>query len=157
MKYSIFLILSVLLLMHYPVAWGQYIESVEEITAGNFFGYGARQMAMGGTGLMTNDGTSLFYNPANLARIPRIEIHYGMSHQKFDDKSYFRPLRKIVDYNNIIPSVNTYTGRFEGFTSSANRSENSKTNTRIGSTFLITTRLIYQGTVTSKLKPARVA
>jgi len=55
------------------VSFADYIEQVEEITAGNFFGYGARQMAMGGAGIMAIDGAALFYNPANLARIPRIE------------------------------------------------------------------------------------
>lgn len=157
MKYSILLLLLVMAIAISSSAWGQYIESVEEITAGNFFGYGARQMAMGGTGLMTDDGTSLFYNPANLARIPRIEIHFGMSHQKFDDKSYFRPIRKIVDYNNIIPSVNTYSGRFEGFTSSANSSENSKTNTRIGSAIISIPYPTYRGSFVFGIGVVRVA
>ncbi len=157
MKYRILLILTASLLILSSLAWGQYIESVEEITAGNFFGYGTRQMSMGGTGLMTDDGTSLFYNPANLARIPRIEILFGMSNQKFDDKSSLRPIRRIVDYNSIIPSVNIYNGRFEGYTASASNSENSKTNTRIGSAIVSVPYPTYRGSFVFGFGVARVA
>ncbi|UCD95276.1 MAG: hypothetical protein JSU69_04295 [Candidatus Zixiibacteriota bacterium] len=69
-----------------------YLFEVEEILAGNHAGFGARQMAMGGAGIMGMDGTALFYNPANLARIPRIEFNLGLSYQKFKDESFTRVL-----------------------------------------------------------------
>ncbi|MEZ5358686.1 MAG: hypothetical protein R3F48_07605 [Candidatus Zixiibacteriota bacterium] len=60
----------------------------EETTAGNYFGFGAKQMAMGGTGIANSiDGSALWYNPAGLARIPRIEFQLGMTHQKFSNET----------------------------------------------------------------------
>mgnify|MGYP001426038521 CR=1 FL=1 len=133
-----------------------YIESVEEITAGNFFGYGARQMAMGGTGMMTIDGTALFYNPANLARIPRIEFNFGLSHQKYQDASSVRPVRRLV-YDDVIPTATVMAGRFEGFTSIAGSAENSKTNTRINSAILSIPYPTYRGSLVIGLGVVRTA
>ncbi|SYZ73355.1 exported hypothetical protein [Candidatus Zixiibacteriota bacterium] len=133
-----------------------YIESVEEITAGNFFGYGARQMAMGGTGMMTIDGTALFYNPANLARIPRIEFNFGLSNQKYQDASTVRPVRRIVE-NGIIPTATVMSGRFAGFTSVAGSADNSKTNTRINSAILSIPYPTYRGSLVIGLGVVRTA
>ncbi|MFH2035485.1 MAG: outer membrane protein transport protein [Candidatus Zixiibacteriota bacterium] len=64
----------------------------DEAIAFGFNGYGARQMAMGGAGVMTMDGTALFYNPANLARIPRIEFNLGLSSQKYKSNTETSPV-----------------------------------------------------------------
>ncbi len=135
----------------------QYIEQVQEITAGNFFGYGARQMAMGGAGIMSFDGTALFYNPANLARIPRIEINLGLSHQEYTDKSYVRPVRRIVDYSGVIPSAETYSQRFAGFTSLNGSAEVSKSNTRLNTGILTIPYPTYRGSLVFGFGAARVA
>ena len=84
-------ILSGLFIIIPPVFAGQF-DPIDEIIAGNFSGFGARQMGMGGAGMMTLDGTALFYNPANLARIPRIELNLGLSYQKFKDDAVSRPI-----------------------------------------------------------------
>jgi len=62
-----------------------YFSEVDEIIAGNAAGIGARQLAMGGAGVMANNGAALFYNPANLTRVPRIELIGGLSYQKFEN------------------------------------------------------------------------
>jgi long-subunit fatty acid transport protein len=136
---------------------GQYIESIEEITAGNFFGFGARQMAMGGAGLMTNDGTALFYNPANLARIPRIEFNFGLSNQKYSDQSSVSNFRKIVDYNDVIPTPDIFADRFEGFQSAGSTAEDSRSNSRINSALLSIPYPTYRGSLVIGLGMARVA
>jgi hypothetical protein len=64
---------------------------IAEVSAGNFFGVGARGLGMGGAQIAAGmDGTALVYNPALLARIRRIEILTGMSHDKVsnDENSY---------------------------------------------------------------------
>lgn len=64
---------------------------IAEISAGNFFGIGARGLGMGGAQIAAGmDGTALVYNPALLARIRRIEILTGMSHDRLsnDENSY---------------------------------------------------------------------
>ena len=64
----------------------QDLGRYEEVTAGNFFGIGARQMAMGGTGIASSwDGAAMWYNPAALARIHRVEFQLGLNHQKFSN------------------------------------------------------------------------
>jgi Outer membrane protein transport protein (OMPP1/FadL/TodX) len=145
-RYFLTLVLA-LSLTAASTAWCQYIESVEEITSGNFFGYGARQMAMGGAGLMTNDGTALFYNPANLARIPRIEFLFGMSHQKYRDESSLRPVRKIVNFNSVIPEVDIYSGRFESFVPLSGSMDDSKSNTRINAGIISIPYPTYRGSL----------
>jgi hypothetical protein len=148
MKKNIYITAFLMLLFPaaYPV-YGQYIESVEEIIAGNNFGYGARQMAMGGAGMMSIDGAALFYNPANLARIPRIEFNFGLSNQKYKDISTVRPIRKIVDYSGVFPTVSTFPGRFAGFSASSSIAENSKTNTRINSALISIPYPTYRGSM----------
>jgi long-subunit fatty acid transport protein len=149
-------IMALLTIIAVPT-WGQYIEQVEEITAGNFFGIGARQMAMGGTSLMTNDGTSLFYNPANLARIPRIEFNFGLSNQKYSDNSSVRAFRKIVDYNEVVPIPSIFADRFEGFYSAGSNAEDSRSNSRINSALLSIPYPTYRGSLVIGLGVARVA
>lgn len=134
-----------------------YIESVEEITAGNFFGYGARQMAMGGAGLMSIDGASLFYNPANLARIPRIEFNLGMSNQKFNNESSVRNIRKVVDRNSVIPTVDIFPGRFEGYSPVSGAAKDNRSNTRINTALITVPYPTYRGALVFGFGVARVA
>ncbi|PKK83520.1 MAG: hypothetical protein CVT49_08350 [candidate division Zixibacteria bacterium HGW-Zixibacteria-1] len=83
MKYSgLILILAAGIMIASPVA-ASYLNNANEVIAGNLSGIGAKEMAMGGTGMMSIDGSSLFYNPANLTRVPRLEFMLGMSYQKY--------------------------------------------------------------------------
>jgi hypothetical protein len=152
-------LIAVFLLSGFPFGslYGQYIEQVEEITAGNFFGYGARQMAMGGAGMMSLDGSALFYNPANLARIPRIEFNFGLSNQKYKDVSSIRALRREVDYSSAIPQASILSPRFDGFLSVPAKPENSKTNTRINMAILTVPYPTYRGSLVFGVGYARVA
>jgi long-chain fatty acid transport protein len=62
---------------------GPYIV---ENSAGNFFGVGARAVGMGGAQIAAGlDGTALVYNPALLARIRRLEVMGGVSHEKLSN------------------------------------------------------------------------
>ncbi|GEM_PF-444920 len=135
----------------------QYIDQVEEITAGNFFGYGARQMGMGGAGMMSFDGSALFYNPANLARIPRIEASLGLSHQEYTDKSSVREVRRIVDYTGVSPTEQTFQDRFAGFESVFGNAEDSKSNTRLNSAILTVPYPTYRGSLVFGFGVANVA
>ncbi len=58
----------------------------EESGVGNFVGLGARAMGMGGAHIaLAEDFSALWWNPAGLARIRRIELSGGLGYQK--DKS----------------------------------------------------------------------
>ncbi|MBI5867832.1 MAG: outer membrane protein transport protein [candidate division Zixibacteria bacterium] len=60
----------------------------QETIQSDFFGDDARAMGMGNTGIVTgNDGSALISNPANLARIRRIELRFGLSHQRVTNDS----------------------------------------------------------------------
>jgi len=138
-------------------AHAAYIESVEEITSGNVFGVGARQMAMGGAGMMSIDGAALYYNPANLARIPRIEFMVGLSNQKYKDNSSLRPLRKMIDANQIIPDDNIYSGRFAGYKSLPSGIEDNRSNTRLNSAIITVPYPTYRGSLVIGFGVARTA
>lgn len=129
------------------ISSAEYIEQVEEITAGNLFGYGARQMAMGGAGIMAIDGAALFYNPANLARIPRIEFNFGLSNQRYKDRSSVRPIRREVDYSGAVTQSNVLSPRFPGFQPVINSVENSKVNTRVNSAIITIPYPTYRGSM----------
>jgi len=100
---------------------------VEEASAGNFFGVGARAMGMGGVQIATaDDASALVYNPALLAKIKRIEFSGTMSHQRlknetgftgnFQPLSYYFQKESITQSNtrfssaNIVLPVPTYRG-----------------------------------------------
>ncbi len=62
-----------------PEQLGVFVEP----SAANFFGFDARVMAMGGAALANaTSGSATNYNPAALARIHRIELSLGLSHQR---------------------------------------------------------------------------
>ena len=129
------------------ISLAEYIEQVEEITAGNFFGYGARQMAMGGAGIMAIDGAALFYNPANLARIPRIEFNFGLSSQRYRDRSSVQSIRREVDYRGANTQSNIGSARFQGFQPISSSTENSKINTRLNSAIITVPYPTYRGSM----------
>jgi hypothetical protein len=106
------------------------LGSFEEVTAGNFFGFGARQMAMGGAGIASSlDGAALYYNPAALSRIHRIEFQVGLTHQKFSNTT-------------------TQPGnRYAGYSSTVNVSDISQTKTRFGSLNLSLPVPTYRGSL----------
>ncbi len=71
---------------------------IDETSAGNFFGVGARGLGMGGAQIASGlDGTALVYNPALLARIRRIEILAGISHENYSNDQNTIPMT----WNNI--------------------------------------------------------
>jgi long-subunit fatty acid transport protein len=108
----------------------QELGVVDEATAGNFFGVGARAMGMGGAHIaVANDATALVYNPAGLARMKRIEFSGGLTHQRLRNKTGaltfvgIQPQSTAINFNdgrlqsntrlssaNIVLPVPTYRG-----------------------------------------------
>jgi long-subunit fatty acid transport protein len=85
---SMVLIVFYFLLFSFFTAHSQDLGVVDEASAGNFFGVGARAMGMGGAyTAVANDATALFYNPAGLARVKRIEFSGGLTHQRLSNKT----------------------------------------------------------------------
>ncbi len=107
MNKSIILSSAILLFLFPSLVVGGYFNELDEAVAGNFFGIGARQMAMGGAGIMSMDGTALYYNPANLARIPRIEFNLGLSYQKYKGGSSTQSVGLSKQYNGGDTKTNT--------------------------------------------------
>jgi len=72
-------------------AQAQAFEEValfQETINADFFGVDARAMAMGNTGVVSaRDGSGLIYNPANLARVRRIEFRAGLSHLRLSNST----------------------------------------------------------------------
>lgn len=129
MKTTIVIIAGVTLLCG-ACAFGQDLGIYEESTAGNFFGSGARQMSMGGTGIASSlDGAALYYNPAALARIHRIELQLGLTHNKFKNTS------------------SQAGGRYPGYTSIASEADLSQTKTRFGTLNLVIPVPTYRGSL----------
>ena len=113
-------------------AVAQDLGIFEEVSAGNFYGLGARQMAMGGTGIASPmDGAALFYNPAALARIPRIEFQLGLTHQNFSNTT----------------SMSARRNRLTAFSSVINQGSADQTNTRLASLNLAVPVPTYRGSL----------
>lgn len=92
MSGRIFLSVAFLILFLTPVIFSQEIDrnylQVEEPSAGNFFGVGARAMGMGGAQIATaDDASGLVYNPARLTKVKRIEFSGGMTHQRLNNET----------------------------------------------------------------------
>jgi long-chain fatty acid transport protein len=92
MSGRIFLSTAFLILFLSSAVFSQEIDrnylQVEEASAGNFFGVGARAMGMGGAQIATaNDASGLVYNPARLAKVKRIEFSGGMTHQRIENET----------------------------------------------------------------------
>lgn len=108
----------------------QNLGGLEEVTAGNFFGFGARQMSMGGAGIAASlDGAALYYNPAALARIHKIELQFGLTHQKFHNETTQPP------------------NRYGGLTSILNTAQIDQTKTRFGTLNLTIPVPTYRGSL----------
>jgi long-subunit fatty acid transport protein len=85
---SIIVVVFYFLLFSFFVANSQDLGVVDEATAGNFFGVGARAMGMGGAHIaVACDATALVYNPAGLARVKRIEFSGGLTHQRLRNRT----------------------------------------------------------------------
>ena len=70
----------------------------QEAIQSDFFGVDARSMAMGNTGIVTaNDGSAIISNPANLARIRRIELRFGLSHARVANDSRIKTGDQVYD------------------------------------------------------------
>jgi hypothetical protein len=123
-----FLSILVCILIASVAVSAQDLGGLEEVTAGNFFGFGARQMSMGGAGIAASlDGAALYYNPAALARIHKIELQFGLTHQKFHNETT-QP-----------------TNRYDGLTSILNSAQINQTKTRFGSLNLTIPVPTYRG------------
>jgi long-subunit fatty acid transport protein len=84
----------------------------QETLSSDFFGVDARALAMGNTGIaLGHDGSAMIYNPANLARIKRIELRAGLSHQKLDNEtSFFDGASSLPDGQDITKTrINSIT------------------------------------------------
>jgi len=115
---SIIAVAFSLLLLSFCIANSQDLGVVDEATAGNFFGVGARAMGMGGAYIaVANDATALVYNPAGLARVKRIEFSGGLTHQRLRNKTGDLTFVGIQS-----PGINFNDGRLQSNTrlSSAN-------------------------------------
>jgi long-subunit fatty acid transport protein len=92
MSGRIFLSVAFLILLFTPAIFSQEIDrnylQVEEPSAGNFFGVGARAMGMGGAQIATaDDASGLVYNPARLTKVKRIEFSGSMTHQRIKNET----------------------------------------------------------------------
>jgi hypothetical protein len=115
---SIIAVVFSLLLLSFCIANSQDLGVVDEATAGNFFGVGARAMGMGGAYIaVACDATALVYNPAGLARVKRIEFSGGLTHQGLRNKTGDLTFVGIQS-----PGINFNDGRLQSNTrlSSAN-------------------------------------
>lgn len=120
--------LSLTLLFLVSLSNSQEIGSFEEVTAGNSFGVGARQMSMGGVGIATSlDGASLYHNPACLTRLSAVEFQLGWTAQQFNNRSSQSP------------------NRFSGFNSVLNQAEAKQNKTRFASAILTAPIPTYRG------------
>ncbi|UCE18107.1 MAG: outer membrane protein transport protein [Gemmatimonadota bacterium] len=62
----------------------------DEVLIGKFFGSGARAMGMGGAFLaVADDYSALYWNPAGLAQIPRLEISGSLSHDRMRNNATY--------------------------------------------------------------------
>ena len=62
----------------------------QEVLWSDFFGVDSRALGMGNTGIaLGSDGSALVYNPANLARIKRIELRGGLSHLRLSNDTRY--------------------------------------------------------------------
>jgi len=112
MKLDKVIITGVILLLALSAgAFAQDGYPIDENSSGNFFGIGARGIGMGGAQIAAGlDGTALVYNPALLARIRRIELLAGISHQSYSNDGNTIPA--TTDNASILPS----DGRSKSFT-----------------------------------------
>ena len=69
-------------------------QTQEEILPGKFFGLGARAMGMGGAFLaVADDYSALYWNPAGLAQIHRIELFGSLSHDRMKNSATYYGFR----------------------------------------------------------------
>ena len=100
------------------IAFAQVSMAQQEITVGNDFGVGARAMGMGGAYTsVADDFTALYWNPAGLSHLKRIEFYGALSHEKVDKETeYFGDINSTFTSNTrpnsfgIVLPVPTYQG-----------------------------------------------
>ena len=71
------------------------------------FGVGARAMGMGGTGIaVAEDFSALYWNPAGLAQVRRIEFSGGLSHQNYQAaNTYYGTTERDSENNTRMNSI----------------------------------------------------
>ncbi len=105
------------------------VSADEAIQLTEEFGIGARAMGMGGTGIaVAEDFSALYWNPAGLAQVRRIEFSGGLSHQKYH-------------------ATNTYYGTTE---------DDNENNTRLNSIGMVFPVPTYRGSLVFALGAGRV-
>jgi len=81
--------LAVLLIVFFGLP-SREVAADEAIQLADHFGIGARAMGMGGTAIaVSEDFSALYWNPAGLAQVRRIEVSGGLSHQRYTSKTIF--------------------------------------------------------------------
>jgi long-chain fatty acid transport protein len=69
-------------------------QAQDEILPGKFFGLGARAMGMGGAFVaVADDYSALYWNPAGLAQLPRIEFFGSLSHDRMKNSATYYGFR----------------------------------------------------------------
>jgi len=100
------------------IAFAQVSMAQQEITVGNDFGVGARAMGMGGAYTsVADDFTALYWNPAGLSHLKRMEFYGALSQEKVDKETeYFGDTNSTFTSNTrpnsfgIVLPVPTYQG-----------------------------------------------
>lgn len=79
----------------------------EAIQLADYFGVGARAMGMGGAAIaVSEDISALYWNPAGLAQVRRIEISGGLSHQRYtSETTYFGSAAKGRESNTRLSAI----------------------------------------------------
>lgn len=79
----------------------------EAIQLAESFGIGARAMGMGGAAIaVSEDFSALYWNPAGLAQVRRIEISGGLSHQRYISETvYFGSQAKDRESNTRLNAI----------------------------------------------------
>ena len=85
-KPSEYILLAIVLVFSFT----QSTLAQPEITLGNDFGVGARAIGMGGAFIaLSDDSTALYWNPAGLSQIKRMEFFAGLSHEKLETETKY--------------------------------------------------------------------
>jgi long-subunit fatty acid transport protein len=118
LKYKLLLRYITLSAVILCIAFVQVSIAQQEITVGNDFGVGARAMGMGGAYTsVADDFTAVYWNPAGLSHLKRMEFYGAMSHEKVDKETeYFGDINSTFVSNTkpnsfgIVLPVPTYQG-----------------------------------------------
>lgn len=95
-----------------------WLSTAQEMVVGNNAGVGARAMGMGGAyTAVSDDAAAIYYNPAGLAQMRRIEWNLGMDINRTKETSYLRgttgiPALGSASATNTVSDINSFGGVF---------------------------------------------